>query len=102
MAKTRKRRSLQERIEAHERELEDLREQSRIEEFEVALKENRIPAGKRTEFACQLRELRLVKKAIKAAERHEQTELVDPLKTFQDKIAESMASLVAEGGPSTS
>lgn len=96
----RKKRSVQERIEAHERELLELRDQARIEELEAALKRGDIVNGKRSEFSSQLRELRLIKKAIRAAERHEQEHLVEPLKEFQEKLTKSMTDLVEEGSPS--
>lgn len=101
MQKKRKRRSVQERIAEHERDLHELREQARIEDFETALKDGRVANGSRTEFTSRLRELRLILRAIKAAERHDQSNLVQPLQDFKDKIAESMADLVNEGGPST-
>jgi len=100
MHNKRKRRSVQERIADHERELLELRQAVRLEGFDTALKEGRVANGSRTEFTSRLRELRLINKAIKAAERHEQDDLVEPLKAFSDKLAESMASLVDGGLPS--
>lgn len=101
MQKKRKRRSVQERLADHERRGQELREQERLEAFETALKGGHVANGNRTEFTSRLRELRLINKAIKAAERHDESHLVAPLQVFKDKIAESMADLVNEGGPST-
>ena len=101
MQKKHKRRSVEERIADHERQLQELREQARLEDFKTALTDGRVANGSRTEFTARLRELRLINKAINAAERHDQSDLVVPLQDFKDKIAESMADLVNEGGPST-
>ena len=101
MQKKRKRRSVQERIADNESELLELRERKRREDFKAALKDGRVASGSRAEFSSSLQELRLIHQAIKAAERHEQSHLVEPLQVFKDKIAESMANLVNGGGPST-
>lgn len=101
MDKKRRRRSIQERIADQERELEELRLLARIENLEELLKAGKVSDGSRTEFSSRLREMRLINKAVIAAERHGEPELVESLKKFQDKIAESMATLVAEEGPST-
>ena len=101
MTKKRKRRSVKERIADRERELQELREQERLEDLEAILKNGKVADGSRTEFASRLRELRLLNKAVIAAERHDEPKLVESLKEFQDKIVESMTSLVEEEGPST-
>jgi len=101
MEKKRKRRSVKERIADQERELRDLRELERIEDLEAILKDGKVSDGSRTEFGAQLRELRLLNKAVVAAERHDEPQLVESLKKFQDKIVESMTSLVEEESPST-
>lgn len=101
MNNKRKRRSVKERIADQERELQDLREQERIEDLETILNDGKVPNGNRTEFASRLRELRLINKAVIAAERHDEPQLVASLKMFQDKIAESMATLVEVENPST-
>jgi len=100
MESKRRRRSIQDRIADQERELEELRWLERIENLEQALKGGRVSSDNRTEFTTRIREMKLIKRAAAAVERHDEPELADALKVFQDKVAESMATLVQEEAPS--
>jgi hypothetical protein len=101
MKPKRRRRSIEQRIADGERELQELRAQAQIQSFEAVLKEGRVIDGQRTEFAIRLREIRLLRKAVSAAERHEDFALSGKIQDFEGKLAESMASLVKGEEPST-
>jgi hypothetical protein len=100
MESKRRRRSIQDRIADQERELEELRWLERIENLEQALKGGRVSSDNRAEFTARIREMKLIKRAAAAVERHDEPELADALKVFQNKVAESMATLVQEEAPS--
>lgn len=92
-----KKRSLSERVEAHERKIIELRDQLAVEMFEQSLKSGDIKRGKQSEFRMLMRELKVVQKAKLVALRRGLHELQTQLSVLQDRVALQMRALVKEG-----
>lgn len=95
MPKTR--RTLEERLADNQQIGEDIKDKIRLRDINAAVKEGKISEGNEPLFKLLKRELTSVKKAVKAAARHEREGLVQALEEFTSDIAESMASLVQPG-----
>ncbi len=91
---TRKRRTLEERIDDEQKLLAELQAKLDLKKIEEAVHEGVVPEADRAEFRQLKKEVSSIKKVIKAAERHERPQIYNLMNVFRRELTEAMTGLV--------